>query len=158
MFTAIGVYAENEQADNAQNQVPAEERIPGERQGRQRPNGENLPVPPEGMEFPEGMPEMPEKGEFTPPEDTELTPPQNNDETGIEENFDNPNFQRPSRGDGNPVMQNGNFEENMQNQTTEEKESYSLSKFIKEYQTPIISIVLLIIAFVFVKLYKRKNY
>ncbi len=39
-----------------------------------------------------------------------------------------------------------------------EAEPMTFIGFVKEYQTPIISVVLLLFAFVFVKLYKRKNY
>lgn len=37
-------------------------------------------------------------------------------------------------------------------------EPITFTGFVKEYQTPIISIILLAAAFVFVKFYKRKNY
>ncbi len=39
-----------------------------------------------------------------------------------------------------------------------EAEPVTFMSFVKEYQTPIISVILLLAAFVFVKLYKRKNY
>lgn len=39
-----------------------------------------------------------------------------------------------------------------------ENEPMTFMGFVKEYQTPIISVVLLLLAFVFVKLYKGKNY
>ncbi len=54
-------------------------------------------------------------------------------------------------GGGMPAGFGGN---NMQSKT----ETMTFAGFVKEYQTPVISVVLLLLAFVFVKLYKRKNY
>ncbi len=42
--------------------------------------------------------------------------------------------------------------------TQTQAEPMTFTAFVKEYQTPVISVVLLLSAFVFVKLYKRKNY
>ncbi len=105
-------------------------------------------MPAEGGNFNGG--EIPEKGE-------QATPPQI--ETGTEESLS----QVPSRGGSNMMPSNANFGGNFSgfdnsNMQEAEDEPMSFLSFVQNYQTPIISIVLLLAAFVFVKLYKRKSY
>ncbi len=96
--------------------------------GMQRPQG----TPPEGMEIPDNIQGFSE-GE-QPQNGNQMTPP-------------NMNF-----GGGNMP---GGFD---RNNTQADAEPMTFMGFVKEYQTPIISIVLLVLAFIFVKFYKRKNY
>ncbi len=53
---------------------------------------------------------------------------------------------------------NMNVPDRILQQQTDTQEEFSLQSFIKNYQTLIVSILLLILAFVFIKVYKRKNY
>ncbi len=66
--------------------------------------------------------------------------------------------QRPMENWGN--MQNNEHLDVESNAAVEQKaaDTFNLKNVLNEYQTPIISVVLLLFAFVFVKLYKRKNY
>ncbi len=144
--------------------------------GMQRPQG----TPPEGMELPEGV-ELPqgmpgnregfpggEQGQKT-QENTDNTQldteqptgksgentsqPQGQDANGEVSQNQNDNQMTPPNMDFDGGNMPGGFDgNNMQ------AESMTFTGFVKEYQTPIISVVLLILAFVFVKLYKRKNY
>ncbi len=92
--------------------------------------------PPGGMQRPMGAP--PEGMEL--PEGAE--PPQ-----GMPENMQGfPGGEQMQRPQGNT--------DNIQ----AEAEPMTFMGFVKEYQTPVISVVLLLLAFVFVKFYKRKNY
>lgn len=54
----------------------------------------------------------------------------------------------------------GGFPGNMQNnnQQTQETEPMTFLGFIKTYSTPITSVILLALAFIFVVFYRRKNY
>ena len=148
---------------------------------REMPQGtppSNMEMPqgklPEGMELPEGVepPQgMPENREGFPSgeqgqrpqgntEDTQTENGQQADEIG--ENANQPQEQGqnaeamtpPNMDFGGGNMQGGFGRNNMQ----AEAEPMTFIGFVKEYQTPIISVVLLLLAFVFVKLYKRKNY
>lgn len=60
-----------------------------------------------------------------------------------------------------PFMNNENGrmpDEGFNNQNTENQIQPTFMRFVKEYITPIISLILLLLAFIFVKFYKRKNY
>ena len=133
-------------------------------------------TPPEGMELPEGV-EPPEDMQGFPggeqgqrpqgnTEDTQTKNGQPTDETGE-------NAQQPQGQDGNQQQEQnaeamtppnmdfggGNMPGGFgRNNTQVETEPMTFMGFVKEYQTPIISVVLLLLAFVFIKLYKRKNY
>lgn len=138
LVLSISVYAENAQQSDDTNAPAVSEQMPtdGARQGGgmggMRPSGGNF-----------GNGERP-------------TPPGmgNNNEQGENQQ---PSGQNNSWQGGNqPSGQNnwpGNFSQN-----TATAEPMSLLGFVSEYQTPIISLVLLALAFVFVKFYKRKNY
>ncbi len=146
--------------------------------GMQRPQG----TPPEGMELPEGAepPQgMPEDREVFSGGEQGQRPQGNTDNTQLDAgqptNEAGENANQPQGQDVNgevPQNQNGNQMTppdmdfgvgNMpsgfgKNNTPIDAEQVTFMGFVKEYQTPIISVVLLLLAFVFVKLYKRKNY
>ena len=134
-----------------------------------------------------GMPPMDEmpSGEFTPPEGFvppenggEFTPPQssgNNAEAvnpPANENVTDDNRKTPENSENSGQMQSGNspfgsqmpegmneFFGNMQSsQNTAAEQPAGLLGFIKTYSTPITSVVLLGLAFIFVIFYRRKNY
>ncbi len=136
-------------------------------------------TPPEGMELPEGV-EPPQgmsgnKEGF--PGGEQRQRPQGNTDTTQTENEQptieaSENAQQPQEQGENQQGQNaetmthpnmnfgggnmpGGFD---RNNTQLDTEPMTFMGFVKEYQTPIISVVLLLLAFVFVKLYKRKNY
>ncbi len=136
-------------------------------------------TPPEGMELPEGVepPQgMPENREGFPGGEQGQRPQGNTDNTQIEneqptieagENAQQPQEQGenqqgqnaeamtpPNMNFGGGNMPGGFDRNNIQLDT----EPMTFIGFVKEYQTPIISVVLLLFAFIFVKLYKRKNY
>ncbi len=129
-------------------------------------------TPPEGMELPEGV-EPPQGKEGFP--GSEQGRQRNTDNTQNEQPTDETgeNAQQPQGQDGNQQQEQnaeamtppnmdfggGNMPGGFgRNNTQVETEPMTFMGFIKEYQTPIISVILLLLAFVFVKLYKRKNY
>ncbi len=146
--------------------------------GMQRPQG----TPPEGMELPEGAepPQgMPEDREVFSGDEQGQKKQENTDDTQLDAeqptNETDENANQPQGQDANgevPQNQTGNQMtppnmdfggDNMsggfgRNNFQTETEPMTFMGFVKEYQTPIISVVLLLLAFVFVKLYKRKNY
>ena len=85
------------------------------------------------------------------------TPTENNQTTE-----EMPNRQERPQGDGRGNM--GGFRGEMppdmteQEQSAEEKVENKILTFVKTYSTPIISVVLLAFAFLFVIFYKRKSY
>ena len=137
----------------------------------------NMGIPPEMQsgEMPQGGnrgDQMPESG-FTPPQNIETNnaegitlqtdgnteettqPPENSGENNRESGENTPfDGQMP----GN--MGDFNFPGGMTNsaQNTETEQATGFLGFIKTYSTPIISVILLLCAFVFVRFYKRKQY
>ncbi len=136
-------------------------------------------TPPEGMDLPEGVepPQgMPENREGFPSGEQGQRPQGNTDNTQTEngqpidetaENAEKPQEQGqnqqgqnaeamtpPDMNFGGGNMPGGFDRNNIQ----AEAEPMTFIGFVKEYQTPVISVVLLLFAFIFVKLYKRKNY
>lgn len=125
---------------------------------------------------------MPPSGEFTPPQNAgKFTPSQNDVKTNgtepTEPNADagmtEENQQTQENSEESNQTQGGNqqfggqmpggmggFPANMQNFNgqTQEEAPKGFSGFVKTYSTPITSVVLLIIAFIFVIFYRRKNY
>ena len=97
--------------------------------GMQPPNGERPPMPADGE-----MPQRPE-GETTADKETEM-----------------PQGGMGGRGSFGGMMQPG------QNTPETESTPMTFTGFLKEYQTPIISVILLALAFVFVIFYKRKRF
>jgi len=59
-----------------------------------------------------------------------------------------------------PAGMKGDFSGSMQKNSaqTEEAETMSFWEFVKTYSTPIASVILLALAFIFVIFYRRKNY
>ena len=130
---------------------------------QQMPQGEF--TPPEGFTPPQNA------GEFAPPESSKnnaeaVTPPAN-------ENVTTENQQTQENGEDANQTQGGNqqfgdqmpggmggFSGNMQsfNGQTQENAPKGFLGFVKTYSTPITSVVLLGLAFIFVIFYRRKNY
>lgn len=137
------------------------EAVPDASQGAgERPNGGHGGMPPMGE---------PPSGDFGPPQGG-FVPPQNNDENNSEittpETEGNTSAENPQMPNGNPQLGGqmpggmGGFPGNMQNfngQTQEDAPKGFLG-FVKTYSTPITSVILLGLAFVFVIFYRRKNY
>ncbi|MBR5614631.1 MAG: hypothetical protein IKW64_04940 [Clostridia bacterium] len=147
----------------------------GDMQGRGTP-----PEMPNG-EMPSGDFAPPQNaGEFIPPQNAgEFTPPQGNEssnaeitapqaDTGVAEE----NQQMPENSEESGQTQSGNvlfggqmpegmgrFSGNMQNgQNTATEQPTGFLGFVKTYSTPITSVILLALAFIFVTFYRRKNY
>ena len=175
LICSISVMAENtnvtddETAPAAAEQMPQGERPSGGRGGMPpmggMPQGEF--APPEGMnggQRPSGnFTPSQNSGEFVPPQNngtnrnTETTTPQTDGELSAE-NAQMPGDNPQTNGQMPGGM--GGFPGNMQNfngQIQEEQPAGFLG-FIKTYSTPITSIVLLGLAFIFVIFYRRKNY
>ena len=164
-------------AAGASQQIPQGERTQGERgnmgmppsgdmQGRTPPNMPNGEMPQGEFTPPKGFTPPQNAGEFVPPESSKnnaeavtlpanenvTTENQQTQENGTESN------QTPGRNQQFGGM--GGFPGNMQNfngQTQEDAPKGFLG-FVKTYSTPITSIVLLGLAFIFVIFYRRKNY
>lgn len=147
------------------------------------PEGEFMPpkdfAPPEGEFMP---PEefSPAEGDVMPPQDSgELMPPQsdenNNAETAAPETdtgVAEENQKSTENNEKSEQTQNrnspfggrmpdgmGGFSGNMQNsQNTAAEQPTGFFGFVKTYSTPITSVVLLGLAFIFVIFYRRKNY
>ena len=150
----------------------------GDMQGRTPPNMPNGEMPQGEFTPPEGF--TPPNGEFTPPQNAgEFAPPQSNanntetpvpkTDTGITEE----NQQTQENGEESNQFPGGNqqfggqmpgsmggFSGNMQsfNGQTQENAPKGFLGFVKTYSTPITSVVLLGLAFIFVIFYRRKNY
>ena len=188
LIFSISVMAENTSAvtdgsaAGASQQMPQGERTQGGRgnmgtppsgamQGRTPPNMPNGEMPQGEFTPPEGFTPPQNAGEFAPPESSKnnaeaVTPPAN-------ENVTTENKQTQENGEESNQTQGGNqqfggqmpggmggFPGNMQNfngQTQEDAPKGFLG-FVKTYSTPITSVVLLGLAFIFVIFYRRKNY
>ncbi len=125
------------------------------------PEGFEMPqdTPPDGMELPKDMQGFPSSGQEQKKEEntdnTQTEQPTN--KTG--ENGENQQGQKAEAGQPNMDFGGGNMPGGFKfGGTQTEAEPMTFMGFVKEYQTPIISVALLLLAFVFVKLYKRKNY
>ncbi len=145
-------------AANAANTIPAEpsQRVPQERTEGMKPpeGGKPHGVIADGGELPQEIPENIKTGQ-----ETENT--QNNNEIPAEENeqHTNENSDRNIQPqadwngrEGNMKPPNFGMEQNIQD------EKLTFYTAVKKYATPITSLVLLVFAFVFVKVYKKKNY
>ena len=186
LIFSISVIAENEMPASEDTvtevleQMPqgAEERPQGVRRNMGTPpsgdmQGRTPPTMPNG-EFPrEGMNRgQKPSGEFTPPQNAEVdsavnvpqsTPAaketaENTTSTDEQNNHDteeNPQFEGRM-----PGGMQGGFPGNMQNnnQQTKDAEPMTFWGFVKTYSTPIASVILLALAFIFVIFYRRKNY
>ncbi len=140
--------------------------LSGDMQGRTPPNISNGEMPPEGM----NRGQRPQ-GNFTPPQNAgEFTPPQNTDATNTEATAPQTNSNESSESSqvpgGNQQFGGqmpggmGGFPGNMQNfnSQTQEEAPKGFLGFVKTYSTPITSVIILILAFIFVIFYRRKNY
>ncbi len=110
-------------------------------------------------------------GNFTPPQNAGANAAERasqNAESGTE-NTENPadnpeangqNAENPQFGGRMPGGMQGGFPGGLENnnQQTEEAEPMTFGRFVKTYSTPIISVILLAVAFIFVIFYRRKNY
>lgn len=134
------------------------------------PSGEF--TPPEGFTLPEGFTPPQMEGEFTPPQRNEsnVNTPALTPEAGEESVRENGQTTENSQAAAETQQENvpfggqmpegmGSFPGNMQNSrdTATEQETGFLG-FVKTYSTPILSVVLLGLAFLFVIFYRRKNY
>jgi len=177
LILGISVTAENTSGNENIPSTSSERSMRGDFDPSRMPQGNFDPSRmPQGNFNPSNMPEG-----FTSPEG-DFTPPQSNESSNTETNVtptnenedvteDNP--QTFENGNESDKMQNGNspfggqmpggmggFPGNMQNaqNVATEEQSTGLWGFVKTYSTPITSVVLLALAFVFVLFYKRKNY
>ena len=152
-------------ANTNDNNVPAKSSQEMPMQGGERPQGGNR-----GGQMPQG--------EFTPPQNNmtnndESTAPQENnalenENTQAANNNPENNTQKPNESPEQNGQQNGQFPGGMQggfpgemqngNQTTEAQQSTGFIGFVKTYSTPITSVILLALAFVFVLFYKKRSY
>lgn len=162
-----GQILETEQGDMG---MPSTGEMPTRGTPSNMPNGE---MPPEGMskgQRPQGNFTPPENfGEFTMPQG-DFTPPQNNNlnnntDTTIQADEDasteNPKFSGGNQQFGGQIPEGmSGFFGNMQgvNQDTQTEQETGFLGFVKTNSTPIISVILLGLAYIFVALYKRKNY
>ena len=139
----------------------------GDMQGRTPPTMPNGKIPREGM----NRGQKP-SGEITPPQNAEVDSAVNvpqstpaaketaenatsTDEQNNHDTEENPQFEGRM-----PGGMQGGFPGNMQNnnQQTKDAEPMTFWGFVKTYSTPIISVILLAVAFIFVIFYRRKNY
>ena len=128
------------------------------------PNGEMPPKLPEGMT----PPEMP--NDEMPPQINGQANAENQQQSGQSSSGSNAENTTATEGNTNPNAigrgegEMGGFRGEMppgmteQEQKTEEKAENKILIFVKTYSTPIISVVLLAFAFLFVIFYKRKSY
>ena len=172
----ISVSAANTQGDTPTENSQTTEEMPNCQERPQGGGRGNMGMPP-NMPSGEAPPELPEG--MTPPEmpNGEM-PPQMNGQANAENqqqsgqsssgsnaengtaSEENANPDRIQRGEGNMGGFRGEMPPGMteQEQSTEEKAENKILTFVKTYSTPIISVVLLALAFVFVIFYKRKTY
>lgn len=156
MLLSTSVFADENQAlqkDDTKNQATEYKT----NTKRQKGNG-NFQIPEGNFNVQEGDFQMP-GGNFPIPEGDIQMP---------EGNFQFPagDFQMPENAEGRSMFGQGGFHPggfsgdrmNMQNNPGMNSESFGFTAFLKEYTTPVISIILLALAFVFVIFYKRKNY
>ena len=139
----------------------------GDMQGRISPTMPNGKTPREGM----NRGQKPSR-EVTPPQNTEfgntekvsqststVEEPAENETSTDEQN--NHNTEKNPQFEGRmPGGIQGGFPGNMQNnnQQTKDVEPMTFWGFVKTYSTPIASVILLALAFIFVIFYRRKNY
>ena len=175
LIFSISVMAENENTIVEDSAPEMSERIPQNAEDVSQ-GSENMGMPPSGNmqgRTPTNMPngEMPREGmnsvqrtsgNFTPPQSNDVnnntaeTVPQT-DGSASEENLQAPDGNRQFGGQMPGGM--GGFPGDMQNnQQSQEETPMTFSGFVKTYSTPITSVILLVLAFIFVIFYRRKNY
>ncbi len=173
LIFSISVMAENAQGNENIPNTSSERPMRGDFDPSKMPQGDFDPSKmPEGFTPPNGkFTPSQNTGEFTPPESSKnnaeaVTPPAN-------ENVTTENQQTQENGEESNRTQGGNqqfggqmlggmggFPGNMQsfNGQTQEDAPKGFLGFVKTYSTPITSVVLLGLAFIFVIFYRRKNY
>ena len=165
LIFSISAMAENTASDENIPNTSSERSIRGNFNSSKMPQSDFDP-----SKMPEGF--TPPEGGFTPPQsvenndNTETSAPETNE--GVPEG----NPQEMENGEETGQAQNGNsafggqmpggmsgFPGNMQSgQDTATEQSTGFLGFVKTYSTPITSVVLLGLAFIFVIFYRRKNY
>lgn len=179
---SISVSATNTTEDTIAENSQATEEFP-QRQGRpqgggrgnmgtppEMPNGEMPPDLPEGMAPPEMQSrENQDEGNVSPQINGQANA-ENQQQSGQSSSGSNAENTTATEGNTNPNAigrgegEMGGFRGEMppgmteQEQKTEEKAENKILIFVKTYSTPIISVVLLAFAFLFVIFYKRKSY
>lgn len=169
---SISVKAENNEVLTEEIVPEISEQMPQEERGNMGmpPSIFDGQMPPEGInrgERPQGNFTRPQNaGEFTPPKGDFSFPQNNNAEAPSPNEENGASAENPQMPDGSKQFNgqmNGNmggFPGNMQNfnMQTQENTPTGFLGFIKTNSTPIISVILLALAFVFVIFYRRKNY
>ena len=186
LIFSISVIAENEMPTSEDTVTEVSEQMP--QGAEERPQGvrRNMGTPPSGDMQGRTSPTMPNgktpregmnrgqkpSGEITPPQNAEgdsaVNVPQSTpaakenaenttstDEQNNHDTEENPQFEGRM-----PGGMQGGFPGNMQNnnQQTKDAEPMTFWGFVKTYSTPITSVILLALAFIFVIFYRRKNY
>lgn len=159
LIFSISVMAENTTGNENIPNTSSEKPMHEEFDSSKMPQGDF-----DSSKMPEGF--TPPEGGFAPPKSVE----NNNAETNEVVTEENP--QPSENGEESGQTRNGNspfggqmpggmggFPGNMQNnQQSQEETPMTFSGFVKTYSTPITSVILLVLAFIFVIFYRRKNY
>ncbi len=173
MFSIVAM-AENTRVVTDGSGLEASQKTPpsGNMQGRTPPDMPSGGMPSGDFAPPEGFTPPQNDGEFNPfqgnPDQiTETTNPtsNDNDETSNQQESqigDESNQEKGGNeqfGELNPANMGG-FPGNLQgfNQAAQEEQPQGFSGFVKTNSAPITSVVLLVLAFIFVIFYRRKNY
>lgn len=149
--------AETENSDSfaASEEMPASEEIPMRGGGRQGGGRGGMGDAPMDGNMPTDETPPPRGGENS---GTENPPPQDG-ENAAEGNTDATDKDSNHMPTGAADSMDGGRQESPQNVAADESEaSNGIFNFIKAYSTPITSLILLALAFVFVIFYKRKTY
>ena len=172
----ISVSATNTQGDTPTENNQTTEEMPNRQERPQGGGRGNMGIPPEmpngemPPKLPEGMtpPEMP--NDEMPPQINGQANAENQQQSGQSSSGSNAENATATEGNTNPNAigrgegEMGGFRGEIppgmteQEQKTEEKAENKILTFVKTYSTPIISVVLLAFAFLFVIFYKRKSY
>ena len=176
LIFSISVMAENEMPTSGETVPEALEQVPqgdrgnmgippsGDMQDRPSPTMPNGKTPREGM----NRGQKP-SGEVTPPQNTESgnTEKVTQSTSAVEESETSTDEQNNHNTEENPQFEGrmpggmqGGLPDNMQINSgqTQEAEPMTFGSFVKTYSTPITSVILLALAFIFVIFYRRKNY
>mgnify|MGYP003290343475 CR=1 FL=1 len=186
LIFSISVMAENEISTSEETVPEVLEQIP--QGAEEQPQGDrgNKGTPPSGDMPDRTSPTMPNaktpregmnrgqkpSGEVTPPKNTEFgnTEKVSQSTSAVEESAENETStdeQNNHNTEENPQFEGrmpggmqGGFPGNMQSNSgqTQEAEPMTFGSFVKTYSTPITSVILLALAFIFVIFYRRKNY
>lgn len=150
LIFSISVIAENEMPTGEDTVTEVSEQMPPKGMNRgQKPSGEITPPQNAEVDSAVNVPQSTPAAKET-AENTTSTDEQNNHDTE-----ENPQFEGRI-----PGGMQGGFPDNMQNnnQQTKDAEPMTFWGFVKTYSTPIASVILLALAFIFVIFYRRKNY